>query len=109
QGVIFNDFRNNGPTYTCAGHTAICTGIYQKIKNNGKELPKNPSMFQYWLKATGSHKKKAYIITSKDKLSVLTNCKDKKWNGQFRPAQSCGNDGLFSGYRSDMVTYQETI
>jgi hypothetical protein len=77
HGVIYSDFRNNGPTYTNAGHTAICTGIYQRIDNMGKELPKKPSMFQYWLKAKGKPQNAAYVIASKDKLEILTNCKDR--------------------------------
>ncbi len=109
HGVIFTDFRNNGPTYTCAGHTAICTGVYQGIKNNGKEIPKNPSIFQYWLKATGKKRTDAYVIASKDKLAVLTNCKNRKWRGQYRPAQDCGYDGLYSGYRPDQITYEHSI
>ena len=35
RGVISTNFRNNGPTFTCSGHTAICTGVYQNVKNNG--------------------------------------------------------------------------
>ena len=90
HGVIYSGFRNNGPTYTNAGHTAICTGIYQRIDNMGKELPKNPSMFQYWLKATGKPQNSAYVITSKDKLEILTNCKDRDWRDKYRPSSNCG-------------------
>ena len=109
HGVISTNFRNNGPTYTCSGHTAICTGIYQNVRNDGSELPKHPTMFQYYLKTTGKKRNAAYVIASKDKLAILTNCKKKAWKGQFRPAQDCGYNGLNSGYRSDRITYQRTI
>lgn len=109
HGVIYTGFRNNGPTYTNAGHTALVTGIYQSINNVGIEFPKNPSMFQYWLKATGRPKKAAYVIASKDKLAILTDCKDKKWKGQFRPQSDCGHNGLHSGYRLDSETYERSI
>jgi len=66
-------------------------------------------MFQYYLKTTAKQKKAAYVIASKDKLSVLTNCTNKKWRNQYRPAQDCGQNGLFSGYRSDRETYLSTI
>jgi hypothetical protein len=108
-GIVSTAFRNNGPTYTNAGHTALTTGIYQNIKNNGLEFPKNPSMFQYWLKATGKAKTAAYVIASKDKLAILTDCKDKNWKGRYRPYSDCGVDGLYSGYRSDEVTFNRTI
>ena len=43
QGVLYTQFKNNGPTYTNAGHSALTTGFYQPINNSGKELPKNPA------------------------------------------------------------------
>jgi len=109
QGIISTNFRNNGPTYTNAGHTSMCTGFYQEIKNNGLEFPKNPSMFQYWLKASGKAKTAAYVIASKDKLAILTDCKNKKWKGKYRPYSDCGVNGLYSGYRGDQTTFDNTI
>lgn len=109
HGIIYTNFRNNGPTYTAAGHTAITTGIYQGIKNNGLEFPKNPSMFQYWLKATSKARNAAYVIASKDKLAILTDCRNKKWKGKYRPYSDCGVNGLYTGYRGDDVTYKNSI
>lgn len=108
-GIVSTAFRNNGPTYTNAGHTAITTGHYQGIKNNGLEFPKNPSMFQYWLKATGKPKTAAYVIASKDKLAILTDCKNKDWKGKYRPYSDCGVNGLYSGYRADKTTFENTL
>ncbi|MBK7127735.1 MAG: sulfatase-like hydrolase/transferase [Crocinitomicaceae bacterium] len=108
-GIVSTAFRNNGPTYTNAGHTAITTGIYQNIKNNGLEFPKNPSMFQYWLKATSKQRNAAYVIASKDKLAILTDCKNKKWKGKYRPYSDCGVNGLYTGYRGDDVTFKNSI
>lgn len=109
EGVIYTGFRNNGPTYTVSGHTAMVTGVYEKLENTGTAYPKNPSMFQYWLKATGKEKKSAYVIASKDKLAVLTNCKDKAWRDQFRPYSDCGFNGLESGYRPDLTTFNRSL
>ena len=109
HGSFYPNFRNNGPTYTAAGHTALCTGIYQRIDNTGLEFPKNPSMFQYWLKKSAKGPSKAYVIASKDKLVILTDCKDKEWKGKFRPYSDCGVNGLYTGYRPDQTTYDNTI
>jgi hypothetical protein len=109
HGIVSTAFRNNGPTYTNAGHTAMCTGIYQGIKNNGLEFPKNPSMFQYWLKASAKAKNAAYVIASKDKLAILTDCRDKEWKGRYRPYSDCGVNGLYTGYRPDQVTFDNTM
>src|SRR5690606_15697972 len=62
QGVINTNFRNEGPTYTLAGHTAITTGIYQQINNGGFKIPRRPSYLQRWLQKTGAPSKKAWIV-----------------------------------------------
>lgn len=100
QGTMFTNFKNNGVTATCPGHTAITTGVYQKLDNTGLELPDNPSVFQYWLKKEESSvsethdfkvlRNKAWIITSKPKLEVLANTRDTLWKGKFTPRNNCG-------------------
>ncbi len=104
EGVIFTNFRNNGPTYTSAGHTALLTGNYQEINNSGSEKPIYPNYLNYWLKATQSPAYKAWIIASKDKIEILSDSQDSLWEGNFLPRVDCGNAGLGSGYRPDSVT-----
>jgi predicted AlkP superfamily pyrophosphatase or phosphodiesterase len=36
QGVFISDFKNNGTTNTNPGHSAMCSGVYESIQNNGK-------------------------------------------------------------------------
>jgi len=105
KGTIFSNFKNNGVTNTCPGHTAITTGVYQKMDNTGLELPDNPSIFQYYLKQTGVPREKAWVVTSKGKLEVLANTKEKDWNGQFKPKYSCGAGR--GSYRDDKLTLQK--
>jgi predicted AlkP superfamily pyrophosphatase or phosphodiesterase len=107
QGVLVKNFRNNGPTYTNAGHTAITTGVYQKINNGGLELPKNPSMFQYFLKDKNYDSTEAWVIASKGKLDILANTKDKSWKDKFTPAAYCGTNGSGFGYTSDKYTWRD--
>ena len=107
KGVIYTNFYNNGPTYTNAGHTAISTGNYQEINNGGLELPQFPSIFQQWLKTHAKDSSAAWIIASKDKLEVLSDCKDGEWNGKYNPFTNCGINGLGSGYREDRITYDK--
>jgi len=52
EGVNCNNFYNNGFTFTCSGHQAMCTGVYENISNYGNQYPTNPSVFQYWLQAS---------------------------------------------------------
>lgn len=104
KGTFFADFRNNGYTYTNAGHTAITTGVNQMIDNYGEELPANPSLFQYWLAKTGQPSSKAWVISSKDKLHILGNTTFIGWQGQHLPSLNCGVSGPGSGYRADSLT-----
>ncbi len=107
QGVLVNNFRNNGPTYTNAGHTAITTGVYQSINNGGFELPKNPSMFQYFLKSNNFDSTKAWVIASKGKLDILANTKNKNWKDKYTPSAYCGTNGSGFGYTSDKYTWRD--
>ncbi len=109
EGVLLSDFRNNGHTYTNAGHTAITTGYYQGISNAGKELPKKPSMFQYYLKEKNADKNDAWLVTSKGKLEILANTKDKKWWNMYMPYTYCGPNGNSSAYAGDEPTYAKVM
>lgn len=106
QGVFFNNFSNDGPTYTNSGHTALTTGIYQKVENTGKEVPKRPSIFQYYLKQYKADKRKAWIMTSKGKLSVLGHTKDKDWKRSYYPSTYCGTKGSGEGYPGDISMFR---
>ena len=105
QGTLYPNFQNNGPTYTIAGHVAMTTGVYQKISNSGKHLPKNPSIFQYFLKAKKADKSEAWIIASKGKLEVLANTRNKKWWSLYMPSTYCGANGNSADYVIDAQTF----
>jgi predicted AlkP superfamily pyrophosphatase or phosphodiesterase len=105
DGVMCSSFYNNGYCFTNAGHSAITTGVYQFINNSGMELPQNPSFFQYWLKDPRHASSEAWVVATKDKLAILSDCLDPKWQGQFRPSTDCGVAGLGTGYREDSTTF----
>ena len=109
EGVFYADFKNNGPTYTNSGHTAITTGVYQRISNAGKELPKNPSFFQYYLKESGNDKSTAWLVSSKGKLEILANTKSKKWWNMYMPSTYCGSKGNSADYVGDLQTYNKVL
>lgn len=111
EGVLNDQFYNNGITYTNPGHTAITTGNYQEIKNDGTELPISPSFFQFWNKAYFKDSTSTWLITSKGKLEVLSNCLNNEWSGKHIPSTNCGVDGLGaqSGYRVDSLTLKVAL
>ena len=48
--------------------------VYENINNSGLQNPSNPTIFQYWLKKTNLPNVQAWIIASKDKLEILSDC-----------------------------------
>jgi predicted AlkP superfamily pyrophosphatase or phosphodiesterase len=104
EGVLYTNFRNNGPTFTISGHTAMTTGVYQSISNAGKKLPDNPSIFQYYIKEKNRDKSDAYVVASKGKLEVLGNTTDKDWWNCYMPMTYCGVNGQSTEYAGDLQT-----
>lgn len=107
EGVLYTHFMNNGVTNTTPGHTAIMTGVYQKLTNDGKHLPKNPSFMQYYLKASNADKSDAWVLSSKGKLQVLSNTKNKVWWNKYIPNVYCGLNGNGVDYGGDAGTWRK--
>ena len=105
QGVLLSGFKNNGPTYTTSGHTAITTGFYEDLDNTvGSTLPSHAGIFQYFLQSSGLPKEKAWIIATKDKLRILGDTTEADWQGQYVPSLWCGLNGVGPGYGEDVDT-----
>jgi hypothetical protein len=91
-GVLFTEFYNNGTTHTISAIASITTGNYQAIDNEGGEIPWFPSLFQYWNQQYMNSLPISRIFASKDKLSVLSDCLEPSYKGNFRPLSDCGED-----------------
>ncbi|MEK6794703.1 MAG: sulfatase [Spirochaetota bacterium] len=108
KGAVLTACSNTGYTETTAGHTALCTGTDQVINNGGKELPANPGIFHYLRKQYALPRTAAWVITSKDKLHVLSGTTAPGWD-TFNPAIDCGKDGAGGGgYREDAITFSNS-
>lgn len=107
EGCVFEAFYNKGVTNTTAGHTAILTGNYQDIANNGTELPQYPGLLQLFKEKYPDMR--TSLITSKDKLEVLANCLESSYKDLYMPYTDCGVNGLGTGYRSDSITFAHTM
>ncbi len=86
EGIVNQEFYNNGDTHTLSGHTTLSRGIYEKMENTGKEYPEYPSYLQHWLYQTQNNPNKAWIIGSKTKLHILGNCTNSDWSNSYLPA-----------------------
>lgn len=107
KGILFSNFSNNGKTLTNSGHGAIVTGNYQTLKNNGKQLPSNPNIFQYFQKEKGIDKTKTWIVSSKGKLEILANTTNKAWWNRYNPMTYCGVKGQSVVYESDVKNFEK--
>ena len=107
EGTFFDNFRNTGRTLTNSGHTAILTGVHQRISNEGKQLPKYPNLFQYIRKEKALEKDKVWLLTSKGKLQMLDNTKHKDWFNTYLPSSYCGIRATGTGYPNDNIMYPE--
>ena len=109
-GIVNTAFYNNGKTSTISGFTALTTGVYQELNNDGLQLPITPSIFQYlvssrksnwsWFKSKFFNSKDAWIINSKRKLSILGNCSDSNWRNQYLPSLDCGTNQFAEGSKN---------
>ncbi|MBL7926335.1 MAG: alkaline phosphatase family protein [Bacteroidia bacterium] len=109
HGTTLTSFYNDSVTFTVNGHAAVTTGVYETLANNGFELPKHPGFLQQYLYKNKLEANKAWIVSSKDKLAVLANCKDSVYANIDTPMTNCGNAGLHTGYRNDAETYNTAI
>ena len=104
RGVLFTNFYNEGYTRTISGHAALLTGMYETLNNEGSELPSLPNLFQRYRKKFASDSMAAMLITSKDKLEILKNCRSTNWKNEYLPYANCGENGLGTGARKDIET-----
>ncbi len=79
---------------------AITSGYYERLKNDGEDLPKRPSLFHYFLESTKLPSEAAWIISSKGKLDILAQTRDKDYQ-KIKPKTFCGIDGKGGGYAND--------
>lgn len=104
EGTVLTSFYNDGVTETMAGHTALLTGHYQQIANNGTEQPDYVNYLSLWRRKYNRSIKDAWIIASKDKIAATANTNDPDWDNLYPASTDCGVSGLGSGYRHDSIT-----
>jgi hypothetical protein len=99
RGKSFEKIYNLGITNTVNGLTSVCTGKYLSIGNNGLDTPKTTTIFNAVLTDRNLDSTQAVLISSKEKIGVLSYAENKK-----RPYTDCG--APLSGFREDSVTFQ---
>ena len=115
-GTLFTNYRIDYPsgyTETCPGHSAIESGTWQPIANNGSERPHRPTIFEYARKEDGYVQSDCYAVTGKSKLNILT-YSDYSGYGSAFGGSWVGDDNkndsqTFAKVISTMQTYHPKI
>jgi hypothetical protein len=91
-GTIWTNFRNNGITETDPGHASIATGTWQFIDNTGVIRPTQPTMFEYFRKASGAPESAAAVVVGKLKLDILAYSTHPHYGIKYKASVSIGKD-----------------
>jgi membrane-anchored protein YejM (alkaline phosphatase superfamily) len=106
QGVLFTNMYNIGITNTLNGLSAITTGNYGALPNNGTASPMYNNYLYYFIKHYHLLPNQAWMISSKDKVESMKTCADCNHSLAEIPNTNCGINGLNTGYRNDSVTME---
>ncbi len=106
-GTFYNNFyiQTNNPavTLTLPGHTAVLTGNWEAIANDGTERSSNPTLFEYFRKYTGAAESDAYVIGGKEKLDALT------YSNHLEYGQAYKASSEVTGLSNDVMIYNKLI
>ena len=101
KGTVYTNFRNEGITKTCAGHSAVLTGAWQDMPNDGSVRPSNPTVFELFRKQTGLPEGSCFVVSGKDKLAMLTHSVDSTFGAAY------GASFLTTSVISDSATWPQ--
>lgn len=70
-GAVAADFRNEGLTSTMPGTSAVLTGTWEALVNDGSERAHVPTIFESWRRTSGAPATDAWIVSTKQKITTL--------------------------------------
>ena len=103
RGSIYTNFRNEGVTSTCPGHSAVLTGVWQDMPNDGTVRPSAPTVFELFRKSTGLPERSCFVVAGKKKLEMLTHSIDTAFGSAY------GASFLAGSTSSDTATWTQLI
>ena len=91
-GTIWTNFRNDGITDTDPGHASIATGTWQSIDNKGAAIPTQPTIFEYFRKASGAPESAVGVVVGKPKLKILAYSTHIDYGEKYKASTFIGKD-----------------
>ncbi|HXV12936.1 MAG TPA: hypothetical protein VEC56_01900 [Candidatus Krumholzibacteria bacterium] len=101
-GTLCSNYRNLGWTLTIPGHATMLTGVWQYLDNEGLERPQEPTLFEYYRKATGAPATDAILVGGKPKLAACAYSNDAAHGAAFGASTDLDNT-------TDLATYDALI
>ena len=86
-------FLNDGVTNTNPGMSAIITGTWQPIANDGTERPHAPTMFEYYRAATGEPASMTWLVAEKVKIAALAYSDHPSYGPDFGASVDVSHQG----------------
>jgi hypothetical protein len=80
----------------------MLTGVWQTLNNEGLEHPQNPTLFEYYRKATGAPIEDAVLVGGKPKLNACVYSLDPAYGAAFAGLAD-------TGHATDFATYDRLI
>lgn len=112
-GAIYTSFWNDGVAMTNSGHASILSGTREALKNNGTELPHNPTVFEYFRKLTGAAAEKCWVALGKAKLQMLAYSDHGEYGARYgasvKTSPSEYDDRLAFGNAQFVLTRKHSI
>jgi hypothetical protein len=101
-GTICSNFRNSSLTMTVSGHANMLTGVWQYLNNEGLERPQQPTLFEYYRKATGAPQTDAVLVGGKPKLGACAYSTHPAYGAAYGALADISNP-------TDLATYDRLI
>ncbi|HEX6790032.1 MAG TPA: hypothetical protein VF247_01865 [Candidatus Krumholzibacteria bacterium] len=101
-GTLCSNYRNLGYTITNPGHATLLSGAWQYIDNLGNTRPLQPTLFEYYRKATGAPASDAVLVGGKLKLDAVTYSTGADYGAAYGASSSLD-------YQDDYGTYDALI
>lgn len=119
-GTINHCFFNDGETETFAGHAALLTGVYRDYPNWAlnffglrihRPRPEDPTLFEYFRKATGAPRDALWVVASKFKLGNFDHSSHEEYGEEFGGEQAAGKGFTLpgTGNRWDESTWEKVL
>jgi predicted AlkP superfamily pyrophosphatase or phosphodiesterase len=93
-GTLWTNFRNDSLTITDPAHASIATGTWQLTDNGGFFRPTQPTIFEYFRKATGAPETAVAVIVGKHKLDRISFSSHSEYGKEYSAYVSLGTDNI---------------